>query len=83
MVRAAPLTVERREKDGGEEVRHSVVETGAAVHAWGKSWEDKALVHRAGDTARVEARDSNNTGPEDGRRYKMHRSDRRGSICKG
>jgi len=83
VVRAAPQTVGRWEKDGGEEVRHSVVETGAAVQAWGKSWEDKAVAHRARDTAQVGVRDSDNTGPEDGRRYKLHRSDRRGSIYKG
>ena len=82
MVRAAPLTVGKREIGGGGEVRHSVVETGAAVQTWGKSWEDKAIAHRGRDTAQVAARDSNNTGPEDGRRYKLHRSGRRGSICK-
>jgi heme-degrading monooxygenase HmoA len=83
VVRVALQNVERRERDGGEEVRHSVIETEAAVEAWGKSWEEKAVAHRARDTAQVGVRDSDNTGPEDGRRYKMHRSDRRGSICKG
>lgn len=80
---AASLTGERQGTGGGEGVRRSGVETGAAAQAWDKSWEGKAAVHRERGTGQAGAWDADNMDPEDGRRYKRLRSDRQGSTYRG
>ena len=81
---AALLAVGRQETCGGEEVRHSTVETGAAAHGRDKSWEGKAAAHRERDTGQAGALDHpSNTDPEDGRRCRRLRTDRQGNTCTG
>ena len=78
---AASQVVARQGTGGGEEARHSKVETGGVAD---KSWEGKAAAHRERDTGQAGASDPDNTDhPEDGRRCKRLRNDRQGSTCRG
>ena len=80
----ASLAVGRQGTYGGEGVRHSMVETGAAAHERDKSWEGKAAAHRARDTGQAGALDHpSNTDSEDGQRCKRLRNDRQGNTCTG